>query len=124
MDIVQEIEEYILNFAQEFLDGKYGFEIGHNKFSLFGFDFFDSMLKGLDFFQHEQDSDSSGYILDQNGLPTSIDWRDSGYVNEIQEQGKFGCCYAFSALAAIEAQYAKISGRLLKLSGIFCVSKI
>jgi C1A family cysteine protease len=63
--------------------------------------------------------DSSRFNLRAENIPQQVDWRKQGAVNEVQDQGKCGCCYAFSAVAAIEAQYFKNTGKLLKLSGNF-----
>jgi len=49
-------------------------------------------------------------------LPRSIDWRQHGYVNPIKDQEYCGSCWAFSAVASLEAQYFKVNGGLLNLS--------
>ena len=38
-------------------------------------------------------------------LPLTIDWRENGAVNPIQDQGHCGSCWAFAATAAVEAAY-------------------
>jgi len=50
------------------------------------------------------------------GAPASFDWRDQGVVSSVKEQGECGCCWAFSAAANIESQYAIKYGRILDLS--------
>lgn len=52
----------------------------------------------------------------QASLPRSVDWRVEGAVNEIQNQGYCGSCYAFSSAAAMESRWYLKSGELLKLS--------
>ncbi|XP_069042082.1 cathepsin K-like [Lepisosteus oculatus] len=47
---------------------------------------------------------------------TSIDYRTMGYVTPVQDQGICGCCYAFSAAGALEAQWKKKTGTLITLS--------
>merc|ERR1711934_490445 len=51
------------------------------------------------------------------------DWNDQekGAVNEIQDQGNCGSCWAFSAIAAMEGQHFVKSGKLEKLSEQQCV---
>ena len=49
-------------------------------------------------------------------IPKKVDWRDLNAVNDIQDQGQCGSCWAFSAVAAIEGHHAIKSGKLLKLS--------
>ncbi|KAK9885468.1 hypothetical protein WA026_010962 [Henosepilachna vigintioctopunctata] len=49
-------------------------------------------------------------------IPDSIDWREKGAVNAVKNQGSCGCCWAFSAAAAIEGALAISSGKLQSLS--------
>jgi C1A family cysteine protease len=46
----------------------------------------------------------------------SVDWRDKGAVNGIQNQGDCGSCWAFGSVAAMEAAHFIKTGTLLKLS--------
>ncbi len=64
-----------------------------------------------------QASKRSIYRTKSANISYQLDWREKGYVNPVQNQGQCGSCYAFSAVAAIEAQYCKATGTLLKLSG-------
>lgn len=43
------------------------------------------------------------YPIDKKGLPSSIDWRDSGGITPIKNQGSCGSCWAFAATAELEA---------------------
>ncbi|KAF7278428.1 cathepsin L-like isoform X2 [Rhynchophorus ferrugineus] len=49
-------------------------------------------------------------------VPDSIDWRDSGIVTAIKDQGTCGACWAFSATGALEAAYAQKTGNLVSFS--------
>ncbi|XP_015783352.1 cathepsin L1 [Tetranychus urticae] len=48
--------------------------------------------------------------------PTLVDWRTKGIVSEVKEQQECGACWAFSAIAAIEAANAQKTGKLVVLS--------
>lgn len=55
-------------------------------------------------------------FLDEAAIPASVDWRQKGAVNPVQDQGQCGSCWAFSATSAIESAHFIASGKLLKLS--------
>lgn len=50
------------------------------------------------------------------GVPSSIDWRASGWVTDVKDQQQCGSCWAFSAVGAIEGQHANATGQLVSLS--------
>lgn len=56
------------------------------------------------------------------GYPTpanesmAVDWRPKGYVNSIKNQGSCGSCWAFSAVASMEAAHFKATGELLSFA--------
>uniref|UniRef100_A0A0D3FT10 Peptidase C1A papain C-terminal domain-containing protein n=1 Tax=Oryza barthii TaxID=65489 RepID=A0A0D3FT10_9ORYZ len=49
-------------------------------------------------------------------LPASVDWRGKGAVNPVKDQGDCGCCWAFSAVAAMEGAVKLSTGKLVSLS--------
>jgi len=51
-----------------------------------------------------------------SSLPASVDWRTSGIVSAVKDQGHCGSCWAFASTSVIESHVAKASGLLFDLS--------
>ncbi|XP_022724353.1 senescence-specific cysteine protease SAG39-like [Durio zibethinus] len=49
-------------------------------------------------------------------VPSTMDWRTKGAVTNIKDQGQCGCCWAFSAVAAMEGITKLKTGKLISLS--------
>ncbi|KAL8114936.1 senescence-specific cysteine protease SAG39-like [Apium graveolens] len=49
-------------------------------------------------------------------IPYTMDWRKKGAVTPIKDQGQCGCCWAFSAVAAMEGVTQLKTGKLISLS--------
>ena len=91
------------------------FKVGLNKFSDWTKDEYRRLLRyrknsGL---RHDL---KPAKTLDIGAIPTKLDWRKLNAVNDVQDQGQCGSCWAFSAIAAIEGHHAIKTGKLVKLS--------
>jgi len=49
-------------------------------------------------------------------LPDSVDWRTKNMVTKVKNQQQCGSCWTFSAVVALEAAMAKVTGNLVSLS--------
>lgn len=51
-----------------------------------------------------------------DALPLKVDWRDTGIVSAVKDQGYCGSCWAFASTATVESYVAKATGLLFDLS--------
>jgi len=86
------------------------FTVGHNQFSTFTKDEFKKLLGA------RVETQTSTHILDDRVLAASVDWRTKGAVNPVKNQGQCGSCWAFGAVATVEAAHFLKTGNLLSLS--------
>ncbi|KAI3665690.1 hypothetical protein L6452_44320 [Arctium lappa] len=60
---------------------------------------------------------SQRYAVENNEmLPENVDWRKSGAVAPVKDQGSCGSCWAFSTVAAVEGINKIVTGKLISLS--------
>jgi KDEL-tailed cysteine endopeptidase len=89
------------------------FTVGVNKFA----DWTPAEYKRLLGYKPAAKKEPVSYFNETNiAIPTSVDWRTSGDVNEVQDQGLCGSDWAFSAIATTESRTKIAMGTLYKLS--------
>jgi C1A family cysteine protease len=60
--------------------------------------------------------------LDATTLPSSLDWRTSGIVPAVRDQGPCGACWAFGTVGVMESALKRAGGPLTDISEQFLVS--
>ncbi len=94
---------------------KHGFTLEVNKFSDLTNVEFTKTHNGYQM----SDFPSSARMFSPNPrfqLPSSVDWREKGYVTEVKDQSQCGGCWAFSATGSLEGQHFNKTGKLVSLS--------
>ncbi|CAN1229919.1 Senescence-specific cysteine protease SAG12 [Linum grandiflorum] len=111
---VRRIEEFNSNEAAK--DGGSSiFKLGVNKFTDLTNEEFRSVYLGYK--KMTSSSQPGGFrYANVTAVPAVVDWRKSGAVTGVKDQGSCGCCWAFSAVAAIEGATKLKTGKLVSLS--------
>ncbi|XP_039064613.1 zingipain-2-like [Hibiscus syriacus] len=114
LDIFKENLEYIESFNN---DGNRTFKLGINEFADMTHDEFLESYTGYNMQDNLTVSTSTSFLYEKfSDAPTSFDWRDKDAVTPVKDQGRCGCCWAFSAVAAVEGIIKIKNGELISLS--------
>jgi C1A family cysteine protease len=94
------------------------YKLGHNVYSGHSYEEFSELMG----FKNNREkpnlrgSSQLNIVFEFEALPTSVDWRTKGVVNNVKDQGQCGSCWAFSSISALESAVAIKTGILNVLS--------
>jgi C1A family cysteine protease len=88
------------------------FQLGFNKMS----DWTEAEYKSLLTAKPMPEEAKNYTYFPEGAVSNGIDWRASGAVQSIKDQGQCGSCWAFSAVSAVESSHKITAGSLLSLS--------
>ncbi|XP_031131291.1 ervatamin-B-like [Ipomoea triloba] len=113
--IFKENLEFIQSFNKA---GNQSYKLGTNKFTdLTKEEFQATMLNKEKSFPRPKTSKPASFVNENLAqVPDSLDWREYGAVTGIKNQGRCGCCWAFSVAAAVEGITKIKTGQLISLS--------
>jgi len=93
-----------------------GFTVGHNEFSDLTSEEFRARFNGLNITSIPKKSPRLGLVRSTVTIPDTWDWRTSGAVTPIKNQGQCGSCWSFSATGSMEGAWFIRKKNLVSLS--------
>ncbi|XP_060653849.1 procathepsin L-like [Drosophila nasuta] len=117
LQIFRDNKKLIDRHNKRYSAGEKTYKMGVNKFTdLTSKEFKRLMLTSLNTNHSQEGFDYIYNPSAKDSLPKSIDWRSSGAVNPIKDQGRCGSCWAFSAVGSLESHYFIQKGKSVSLS--------
>ncbi|XP_027978097.1 cathepsin L1-like [Eumetopias jubatus] len=99
---------------QEYSQGKHSFTMAMNAFGDLTSEEFRQVMNGLKIQTRKEGNVFQAPPFAET--PSSVDWREKGYVTPVKDQGLCGSCWAFSAAGALEGQMFRKTSKLVSLS--------
>jgi C1A family cysteine protease len=101
------------DFAQEHNAKGLSWTCGVNQFSDLTREEFSAMYLGYNW---NPNRERRVKLLDERSVPTSVDWRTTGAVTAIKNQGQCGACWSFSTTGSLEGLHFINNGTLVSFS--------
>ncbi|XP_059657329.1 senescence-specific cysteine protease SAG39-like [Cornus florida] len=120
--VEKEMRFKIFNDNMEFIEsfnnaGTKSYKLGVNEFADLTNEEFHASRNGYKMSSNMKSSKTTSFRYENvTAVPASMDWRKKGAVTPIKDQGQCGCCWAFSAVAAMEGINQLTTGKLISLS--------
>ncbi|KAL4185713.1 hypothetical protein AMTRI_Chr10g7310 [Amborella trichopoda] len=111
-----QIFEENLKFIDSVNAGGRPYKLSANKFADLTNDEFRAMHMGFKGHECAPRASDAPFMYANVSAPASMDWRKKGAVTQVKDQGQCGCCWAFSAVAAVEGITQIKTGKLVSLS--------
>ncbi|CAL9090353.1 unnamed protein product [Musa textilis] len=106
-----------VEYIESFNAGKRKYQLGANQFADLTHEEFKALHTG--FKPSGTNAKKAGRGFGHGSLsavPDSVDWRSTGAVTPVKDQGQCGSCWAFSVVAAVEGITKISTGKLVSLS--------
>lgn len=115
MKIWMRSKAVVENHNKMHAEGKFSFKLAVNKFSDMEMEEIEKFYTG--FKEEKPQVPIEEIVLKPSGpIPDHLDWRESGAITGVKNQGQCGSCWAFAATGAVEANFFFKTKKLISFS--------